>query len=271
MRLLRTIRLVALFSGFTCLVCPGGVSAIVGEPLDLLDPSPREIDVYFEVSPREAPEQTRQIYSRAYVARVEPGQRSSELRVIVPGAVVEAHLLDDQRPVPESFSDFVWTFDVETGHVLSAELRGRVEPQLDWGFMKTQTEASIQVSMGTAVVGGFERPRHVLGNLVYGYCTDALDPTCRVVETTPFEPATGYVNAVGRVWVHSKILDVWNFSPLGEAVFLERSGPAGRFPEEKGTVEFPLPDGAETIPVVSNPPHGAPHELVDPAVRATLQ
>ncbi len=140
---------------------------------------------------------------------------------MIPAATVEAYLLGDQKPIPNTFSDFVWTFDTETGHVVSAHLRGRVTPELDWGFMTSHTEADIEVEMGTARVGGFKKPRRILGQLVFSYCTRPEDKNCQLVETTPFDPSTGYVNAVGKVWVHSSILDLWNFSPMGEAIFRE--------------------------------------------------
>ncbi len=251
--------------------------AVPGEPLDLLDARPREIEVYFEISPREAPQQTRTVFSPPHRAWVEPGLRPSQLRVVIPAATVEAHLLGDQRPIPDSFSDFVWTFDTETGHVLSAEVRGRVRPELDWGFVKTSTQAEIHVDMGTAITGGFERPRRVLGNLVYRYCTDALDPGCRVVDTTPYDPATGYVNAVGRVWVHSTIVDVWNFSPMGEAIFKERPDEAGLEPGfaarntgslAAGTVELRAPAALDAVPEVSTPPPGPRPGAAAPPAKA---
>lgn len=247
----RTPRIGWLWLGLVLTVgLPGGVHAAAEVPLDLLDPRPREIQVRFEVSPREAPAQTRRVFSGAFTARVEPGKRESELRVVIPAAVVEAHLLRDHRPIAESFSDFVWTFDTETGHVISAEVSGRVRPELDWGFMKTSTQADIQIHMGTTITAGFERPKKVLGNLVFRYCTDAVAPSCRVVETTPYDPATGYVNAVGRVWVHSAIADVWNFSPLGEAVFHEHENVQDRLAQEPGAVELPAAAPIAPFPAV---------------------
>ncbi len=255
------------------LVAPGGALAAAGEPLDLLDPRPREISVYFEVSPREAPHQTRTVFTGAFSARVEPGERASELRVVVPAATVEAHLLGDHRPIPDSFSDFVWVFDVETGHVISAQLRGHVQPELDWGFTKTRTRAEIRVDMQTTTTGGFEQPRRVLGNLVYRYCSDALDPECNVVDTAPFDPATGYVNAVGRVWVHANFIDVFNFSPLGEAIFKESENHEAYFAEDTGAVELRerTTEAVQVIPVVSAPGPSVPAAAIEPDREPPLQ
>ena len=195
--------------------------SLAAGPLNLLDPTPRQVEVAFEVSPREVPAQTRAYFSRAYSASFEPGLRPSEARVVIPAATVEAHLLGDQKPIPNTFSDFVWTFDTETGHVVSAHLRGRVTPELDWGFVTSHTEADIEVEMGTARVGGFKKPRRILGQLVFSYCTRPEDDGCQLVETTPFDRSTGYVNAVGKVVVQTSILDLRNFSPMGEAIFRE--------------------------------------------------
>lgn len=226
--------------------------AAAAEPLDLFDSRPREIAVSFEVSPREQPARTQAVFSRDFRAFVEPGLRPSELRVVIPAQTVEAHLLGDQNPIPQSFSDFVWTFDSETGHVVSARMRGRVEPVLDWGFMKTRTHAEIHVEMGTTGLGGFNRPRHVLGNLVFRYCAALDDPNCQLVEASPYDSQTGYVNAVGQVWVHSPVLDVWNFSPLGEAVFRELDSAGRGFEAAASGIASSLPAAVEPLPVVSN-------------------
>lgn len=221
--------------------------------LDLLDPTPRDVVVSFEVSPRESPAQTNAEFSREFKASLEPGARPSEVRVVIPAKTVEEHLLGSQRPIPNSFSDFVWTFDVETGHVISAHLQGRVTPELDWGFMTTETEADIQVEMGTARIGGFKRPRRILGQLVFSYCTNTEDPGCHLVETAPFDRATGYVNAIGQVWVHSTIVDLWNFSPMGEAIFREVDRPRHGFAEDEVAVGSSRLPGVSVMPEVPVP------------------
>ncbi len=240
----------------SCLLVTAAAGTAVAEPLDLFDPSPRAIAVSFEISPRDQPASVQSVYSPGYRAFVEPGRRASEMRVVIPAKTVEAVLLGDQDPIPESFSDFVWTFDVETGHVVSAHLRGLVTPELDWGFMKTRARAEILIEMGTTGRGGFKDPRRVLGNLVFGYCTSAGDPGCQLVEPTPYDPLTGYVNAVGQVWVRSSVVDVWNFSPLGEAIFSELGAPGDVFEARKSGVELSLPAAAEPVPSVSTPGPG---------------
>jgi hypothetical protein len=219
--------------------------------LDLFDSTPRKVAVMFEVSPREVPGQVNVQFSREFVATLEPGLRPSEVRVVIPAQTVEEHLLGAQKPIPNSFSDFVWTFDVETGHVISAAMNGRVTPELDWGFMTSHTEVDIEIEMGTARIGGFRAPRHVLGQLIFSYCTDAEDEDCRVVETLPFDRTTGYVNAVGRVWVHSSFKDVFNFSPMGEAIFREVVVPAHAAAKAVVAIDLSDSPGPSSLPAVS--------------------
>lgn len=229
------------------------------EPLNLFDSSAREITVLFEQSSREEPAKLKSRFSQGFKAFVEPGLRSSELRVVIPAATVEAHLLGQQHPIPESFSDFVWTFDVETGHVVSASLNGRVTPRINWGFIKTSTKAEIRIEMGTARVGGFKRPLNILGQLIFTYCTPEEEQRdCQLVEAAPYDPITGYVNAIGNVWVRSAIMDVWNFSPMGEAVFLEADPTGIALAAGQFELESTL---AEELPVASSVPANAAANL----------
>jgi hypothetical protein len=188
--------------------------------LDLSNTMRRNLTVAFEVSPREAPAQINTTYTRELPASLEPGERDGEVRVVIAGEIVERFLFGNQSPVPGSFSDFVWNFDVETGHVLSATMRGRVLRKLDWGIAKSQASAEIQVDMSTARVAGFRNPRRILGQLFFRHC-DAPKKQCTLVEASPLDPKTGHVNAVGGMRVHSYVMNLMSFSPLGEAVFLE--------------------------------------------------
>lgn len=227
-------------------------TAASAEPLNLFDPRPREIAVSFENSPRDFPARMNGSYTQYFRAFVKPGLRESEVRVVIPAETVEEHLLGEQRPIRESFSDFVWTFDVETGHVISAHLSGRVRPRIEWGFMTTETQADIEVEMGTARVGGFKRPLRVMGQLVFRYCTTLGDTNCQFVEPKPFDRETGYVNAIGQVRVRSAFLDLWNFSPMGEAIFRELDPVREAFAERESEVELSLPVGLAGLPMLSD-------------------
>ncbi len=254
-RLLVSHRRGNLGRGALCsfLLCFSPQSPAGAEPLNLFDSRPREVVVSFEISPREVPAQLNTTYSQGFRAFVEPGLRNSELRVVVPADTVEAFLLGDQTPIPQSFSDFVWTFDIETGHVVSARLSGRVRPKLNWGFVTSRTQADIEIEMGTARIGGFKRPLRVLGQLVFRYCSKPEDSSCQLVEAMPLDRTTGYVNAVGEVWVHSSFLDLWNFSPMGEAIFLELDPDRDLLADGQSGGEFSLPVSPGEVPVVSIP------------------
>ncbi len=226
-------------------------TAALAEPLNLFDRTPREIVVAFENSPRDFPAQMNTSYSQDFRAFLEPGLVASEVRVVIPARTVEEHLLGDQMPVRESFSDFVWTFDVESGHVLSARLTGRVRPKIDWGFMTTRTQADIEVEMGTARIGGFKRPLRVMGQLVFRYCSSIEDTSCQFVPAAPLDSLTGYVNAIGQVWVRSAFVDLWNFSPMGEAIFRELE-PAQEVFVEASELEFSQPEELAGLPVAAD-------------------
>lgn len=191
------------------------------EPLDLFNPRARELVVSFEISPREIPNQIDTIYTQDFPARLEPGARDGEVRVVIDAQIIERHLLRSENPVAGSFSDFIWTFDVETGHVVSASLEGQVVRKLDWGIVTTEVHADIEVEMGTARVAGFRAPLRILGQLFFRHCTALNNRKCTLVEATPLDPATGHVNAIGGMWVHSYVMNLFSFSPLGEAVFRE--------------------------------------------------
>ena len=178
-----------------CALLAGSLApARVGaEPVDLLDATPRWIQVEFEVSPRQLPAQTDFIYTESYPARIEPGERSGEVRVIVPGNVVEEHLLAEENPIPGSFSDFVWTFDAGSGHVLSATLSGRVTRIVRWGLVRSQASAEINVDMGTGKSAGFRSATRLLGQLLFQHCSDLADHDCTLVEARPC-PAARRIN-----------------------------------------------------------------------------
>ena len=197
------------------------IPGAAAKPLDLRDRQPRPVIVKFEISPREMPAQTDRRYTRALSARLEPGKREGEIRVVIPGDVVERSLVHDENPIPGTFSDFVWVFDSATGHVRSATFQGHVERQLDWGFMTSRAHVEIRVDMGTERIAGFRQPRKLLGQIFFRHCADLTSPRCTVVETQPLDPATGYVNAVGGLRVHSSVMNLKGFSPLGEAIFSE--------------------------------------------------
>jgi len=213
------IRIVVVWS----VLATGQLSPAGAEPLHLYDATPRDIQVRFENSPRDLPSQVDQSYGPPVPARVESAGVDL-LRVVIEGPVVEEHLFGKNGAEPGSFGDFVWLFDAQTGHVLDARVEGRLHQKLDWGLVRSTTQANVGVRMSTRERAGFQPLRRVLGNSVFRHCDpgQAVGVRCHPVEAVPFDPVRGYVNAVGVIQVDTPLgIGAATFSPLGEALFLE--------------------------------------------------
>jgi len=222
---------------------------VAGEPLDLRDPEPRWVAVRFEISPREHPEQTRSRFTPPLLGRLGPAQQAGEVRIAVDAHAIETHLFPGQDPAPGSFSDFVWIFDSETGHVRSATLAGTLFHRVGWGLASWRTETRFDARMDTLGAAGFQADR-VLGE-PYARLCDGPAGQCTLVEPQVYDPATGYVNAVGRITAHNGALSIDSFSPLGEAIFSEIGDPfdaawLGAALESRADVAAPPP--AEAAP-----------------------
>jgi hypothetical protein len=193
----------------------------LAKPMNLRDPEPRWVQVRFELSPPDRPGQTDTVYSPPFAAWLEPGERLGEVRITVDGRIVEQHLLPDYEPRPGSFSDFVWIFDAETGHVHSAKVSGAVLQRLRLGLTSWKVTARISVEMNTRGDAGFARPANLLGQRVHRFCAAADSGRCTLVPARTYDPFTGYVNAVGAIGANSGAVRIESFSPLGEAIFSE--------------------------------------------------
>ena len=118
------------------------------------------------------------------------------------------------------FAKFVWILDVSSGHVISAELDGIVLRRMEFGPLHRTVEARIRASMSTVRSAGFRAQRQILGQRVFDLC-DADDGECTLVAPVPYDPRTGYVNAVGVISARTRGAGADNFSSLGEARFTE--------------------------------------------------
>lgn len=193
-------------------------------PMDLRDLRERWVVVEFEVSPPNKPYQLRTIYTEPIRAWFEPASEPGRVRVTIDGGIVERQLMRGEKPKPGSFSDFVWVFDVETGRVVSATLSGTLSRTLHWGLGRGDVEAKISAEMASDAVAGFKPPLRLLGNVLHRFCRDPENRRCTLVEGRSYDFGSGYVNAVGRMRVGSKLSATGVFSPLGEAVFSEIEG-----------------------------------------------
>jgi hypothetical protein len=197
--------------------------------------------VAFERSPESEPGRLRDRFTQAFPAWLEPGPEAGQVQVTIDRRIVEAHLLDDYSPVPGSFSDFVWVFDVETGHVRSARLAGKVVTPMHFGFVRTRTVTRLAVDMNSHELAGFRESSQILGNRMFPYCSDPDSLRCHLVPGYALDPETGYVNAVGSIAARTGPVEVWSFSPMGEALFLE-GAPA----PDVASAPPPLPASTET-------------------------
>ncbi len=202
----------------SCLAASG--QAAQGEGLDLNDPTPRRVDVRFEASGPKRPGALDGTYDAPVKAWFSHGPEAGQAQVRISGADME-RVITNYEPVPGSFSDFVWTFDVATGHVIKAELEGVVTSRVDWGFFETEVETSIAMDLGTRKRAGFREPKQRFGHLIFEYCEEKA-PECRSVPPAALDPSTGYVNAVGAVTATAVGgLETMSYSPMGEAMIEE--------------------------------------------------
>lgn len=222
-----------------CLVW--ATSAAAQAPIDLMNPEHRRVEVRFEISPDEAPGQLDRHWSVARPAILERSSDHQVIQIRIPAAEIEQQFRSMGRdPVPESFSDFVWTLDRTTGHVLEAAFEGRVRSELALGFLTTRAEVAIRVEMNTRLPAGYKAGREVLGNRMHGFC-NALDRSreCTLVTPRPYDASRGYVNAVGFLRASSAVTKIRTFSPLGEVVFTELADKDGT-----SIVSGPMPHDA---------------------------
>jgi hypothetical protein len=200
----------------------GSGGRVEAEPVDLADTTARWVEVRFEVSPQESPGRLDELWSATRRAYLEPDPEHT-IRIRVPAAEVEAQLRSTgMDPVAGTFSDFIWTFDALSGHVLRAELSGRVRETFGLGIFRSSGEVEIRVEMTTHAAAGFRPVHKILGQSTHPLCGDAgPEDDCTLVEPMRFDPVRGYVNAVGSLRAITPFARIRTFSPLGEAVFSE--------------------------------------------------
>jgi len=201
----------------TGLVTPTG--PVGADPLDLHDARARPVQVVFELSPPEAPGRLDSHYSDPTRAWFEHGPEPGQATVRITSFSMEEVLVRHQ-PIPGSFSDFVWLFDVHTGHVLSASVTGKFRKEVDWGLFSTHVETDTETRLSTRGRAGYRAPRTRLGHVVFEFCIDESE--CTNVPPRPYDFFTGYVNAVGSI--HARVVGgvrTTTFSPLGEAILSE--------------------------------------------------
>ena len=221
----------------------GFAAATHAASVDLTDPTPRWILVRFEVSPPDQPGRLDSSWSAPRRAFIEPADSPDRIRIRIPSADVEEQLRSTgTEVVPGSFSEFVWTLESGSGHVVAAELRGRVRERLSLGLIRTSIVVDIHVAMTTRDQAGFRSARGALGIETHEFCSPARPlEGCVLVEGRQLDPERGYVNAVGRLEAATPMVEVHAFSPLGEVRFSERATDAPVEPAGPAAVSSPPP------------------------------
>lgn len=215
--LLCTNPLLRLLIGLTLMLWPTLASA---EAMRLGDPTPRTVLVEFETSSSDHPDVLDGQYSTPYPAELGSDAHGNAV-VRISSEILEQKLFRARRPVPGSFSDYVWVLDRETGDVLSASFSGIFRHLLNLGVMKTDIEARVDANMTTTSAGGFMPPSNFWGNPLRRFCDDQAGEACTLVPRHRYDPGRGYVNAVGFLHIDSRFLDLATFSAVGEARFSE--------------------------------------------------
>jgi len=190
-------------------------------PLDLDDPTPRWIDVSFELS-EDGPGRLDSEWGPRLSAWLQPAALRHWMVVSLPSPTVERlFALRGERPEPGSFSDFVWVIDTQSGDVVSAEVSGALRTQVGWGFLSKEVEVDIWAVMSTERPLGFLPPSSLLGKEVYRSCAPGAVEGCNAVAPVRFRPGSAYVNAPGEIHAAGAGVTTRSFSPLGEARFFE--------------------------------------------------
>lgn len=216
------------------------------EPMRLSDPRPRWVGVRFEASPEDAPGVLDACYGEAIPAWLEPDAAPGRVRITIPAPSVESRLLAKHGARPGSVGDFTWLFDARSGDVLSASLSGVLVRRLGVGFLRFDKEVAIHTELSTLVAAGFRDPEDLFGEHVIAYCDPSAEDGCTVVPTAPYDPGTGYVNAVGFLDARAMGVTTRSFSDLGEARFEEL---------DEAALSSAGSDGAPPrTPAVSSPP-----------------
>ncbi len=213
-----------IWIGSSMLLALFAESGALAAPLDLQDPTPRWIEVRFEISPKDEPGRLDGTWSLPRAAFLETDPERDLVRIRIPTREIEAHLRSTgTETIPGSFSDFVWTLDSRTGHVLTADLTGQVRKRFSFGPIRTSTTVDIRVKMTTQDLGGFRPINVLLGLQTNTFCSPSPSRSkCVAVAPIRFDPESGYVNAVGPVVAATAMAKIKAFSPLGEARFSEK-------------------------------------------------
>jgi hypothetical protein len=207
----------AIWTALVCSLCPAVARA---QPLDLADPTPRTIQVEFEVSAD--PATVGQTYSTSFDATYSATGNTGT--VVISGAEYEAAIqafgLDyfdvilTGTLVSASASDFVLDIDLTT-------LEGTALP---FSYQISITSPVQQIgtvtrNLSTTALAGFAFVPEIPGFPVF--CD-----FCLIVPGAPYDPTTGKINAVGSDQLDAPDIDLLGFSRAGDLRLTESAAPS---------------------------------------------
>lgn len=209
----------AIFAALVCCISPAPAGA---EPLNLADPTPRTIQVEFEVS--FPPLSVGETYSVAFDATYSATGNTGT--VVIAGAeyewAIQTHDLDyfdvlmSWSIIGGSATDFVLDIDLTT-------LEATAQP---FGYQVTITAPLPFPQVGTV-------SRDLSTTTTAGFGTSPMLPgfpffcdTCILVPGAPYDPITGKINAVGSDTIVSADINLIGFSRAGDLRLSEGAAPA---------------------------------------------
>lgn len=202
----------------TVLALVGAAQGAAAEPMDLARSGSRWVAVQVVTSAAGEEPLTLSPPARGWL-QARPGSRRRT--VTIPGRAVERRFFGAHRPVAGSFSDFVWVFHADTGHVVSASVSGRVNEIVRLGPFEASVQVAIIAWLSSAASGGYGPVRLVAGRPLRPWCADPQLPGCTRVAAAAYDPRTGRVRALGPVCASWRTRRTQAFSWLGHARFRE--------------------------------------------------
>lgn len=202
--------LVALLVAPLVVLAPSAAWSI---PMDLQNPNPREVVVQIESSAVVWKLDLQ--YSTSIAAFLTPN-RDGTVQVTISGDDWLAFLENGMGAPMQNVSPYVWTFDPDTNHVLSASMSAQTFAVFGG------RPALVPISQNVSTTGGALGyiPTDVGGFELELICIPGMDRGCEAIEKVSYQPDTGYVNALGPM-VFGPPLEVAVLSMFGEAIFSE--------------------------------------------------
>ena len=191
------------------------------EPLDVSDPTPRRIQIEFEIS--QSPLAIGQTWSTPFEARYSATGNTGTVVVLAPtyASAIATDQLDyfevitDWSLIPGTATEFRLDIDLTTLQAVAQT--ASYEVSLD---VSPPQNGDVTRMLSTTAVAGFGSHPSFPGFPFF--CTTS----CVIVPGAPYDPVTGRLNAVGRDILDAPDVDLQSFSRAGDLRLSEASAPA---------------------------------------------